>query len=142
VRHGTELAPLTTFARRDVKLADRDDEVAGIRQVQIVAALRDTGTRHTVVLALERARGVDDDIGRGPVERRSEVPVDVDSMTLGRIGATKPGGEHPRLCLCPSADQELDLRIRRKRPGDIAAEIAVAADDEDARYHEGFATMR
>ena len=30
----------------------------------------------------------------------------------------------------------------RERFGDVAAEIAVAADDEDAGYHEGFATMR
>ena len=61
-------------------------------------------------------------------------------MSLCRIGATELGGE--RLRLRPSADEQPDLRVRRKRPGDIAAEIAVTADDEDARYHEGFATMR
>ena len=81
-----------------------------------MAAVRNTGARHPVVLALKRARGVDDDIGQGPLEGRGEVPVDVDHMSLGRIGAAEPGGERLRLRLRPSADQQLDLRVRRKRP--------------------------
>jgi hypothetical protein len=61
-------------------------------------------------------------------------------MSLCRIGATELGGE--RLRLRPSADEQPDLRVRRKRSRDIAAEIAEAADDEDTRYHERFSTMR
>ncbi len=63
-------------------------------------------------------------------------------MSFGRIGATELGGERLRHRLPPSADDQPDLRVRRKRPRDIAAEIAEAADHEDARYHEGFATLR
>ncbi len=107
-----------------------------------MTALRNAGACNPVVLALERAGGVDDDIRQDSAERRGQVSVDIDRVSLDQIGSAEPGSECLRFCLRPSANQQTDLRIRRKRPGDIAAEISVAADDEDARYHEGFATMR
>ena len=66
----------------------------------------------------------------------------VDRVPSGRVGGVEAERERFRLRLRPPADQELDARVGRERAGDVTAEIAIAADDEHARYHEGFATMR
>src|SRR5690606_27833918 len=70
-----------------------------------------------------------------------EVAIDIDRMTLGRIGHFERCRK--RICLVrrSSTDQQADALVIGKAARDIAAEIAIAADDQDARYHVGLVTI-
>ena len=52
-------------------------------------AVRDAGARNAMVLRLERAGGMDDDVRRNPGERFFKIAVDIERMRLGRVRRCK-----------------------------------------------------
>jgi hypothetical protein len=50
-------------------------------------------------------------------------------------------GEGPRSLHRSPTNQQPDIGVALKTAGNIAAEIAVAANDEDARYHVNLVTI-
>src|SRR5712671_712772 len=124
-----------------VEAADRRDEIARVGEIEIMAALRDAGPCDPMILRLEWAARVNDDIGSDPRERLRQVAVDVDRMGFGRLDGPDRIDESLRPGNAASADQQPDFSIAGEAARDIAAEITIAADDEDARYHVGLATM-
>ena len=66
-----------------------------------------------MILGLEGAGGVDDDIRRNPPESCGQVAVDVDGMALGRVGGGKRTGEAFGLLIRPTTDQQANLRVIR-----------------------------
>ena len=97
----------------------------------------DAGLGDAIVLALERADRVDDDVGRGRRDRGAGIAGNVERMRLGRIGGAEAGDERLGLRLRAAGDQQLNIGVARERASDIGAEIPVAADDEDAARHAG-----
>src|SRR3546814_10172050 len=57
------------------------------------------------------------------------------------IARVKRGGKRFRLCRRTSTDQNANGLVPCQAARDIAAEIAIAANDEHARYHVGLVTM-
>ena len=128
--------------RPRVERADAGDEGAGVGEVEIVGAGGDAGLGDAIVLALERADAVDDDVGRGRGERRAGIAGDVERMRLGQVGGVEAGDERLGLRLRAAGDQQPDPGVARERARDVGAEIAVAADDEDAERHAGVTIRR
>src|SRR3546814_3605779 len=70
-----------------------------------MAALRDTRLGNAVVLCLKWPRRVDDNVGRDPGKRLSQITIDIDGIALCRIARVKRGGKRFRLCRRTSTDQ-------------------------------------
>ena len=120
---GTELAPLTTLtpaARRlGVEHADAGDEGARIGEVDVVAARRDAGARQPIVLLLERAGGVDQNVR--PPSARSVLGRDARGIErgVGRRGpraAARQRRRHARVP-CRRASGDDDVEVRARAPG-------------------------
>ncbi|MEI9926447.1 MAG: hypothetical protein WDN44_00345 [Sphingomonas sp.] len=94
----------------------------------------DRGAGDAIVLRLERADGVDDEIGAKRGEGGGEVIRDIERDTLG-IGERRR--ERLGLRARATRDQQPDRRVAREAVCDRPAEIAVAAEDEDARGDDG-----
>src|SRR5260221_81187 len=105
-----------------VEAADRRDEIARVGEIEIMAALRDAGPGDPMILRLEWAARVNDDIGRGPGERARQVAVDVDRMGFGRLDGPDRIDESLRPGNAASADQQPDFSIAGEAARDIAAE--------------------
>src|SRR5258708_18179687 len=124
-----------------VDAVDRRDEIARVGKIDIMAALRDAGPGYPMILRLEGAARVNDDIWRDSRERLGQVTVDVDRMGFGRVDGPDRSDESLRLRSGAAANLQPDLGIACEAARDIAAEITVAADDQYARYHARLATM-
>src|SRR3546814_2850078 len=91
-----------------------------------MAALRDTRLGNAVVLCLKWPRRVDDNVGRDPGKRLSQITIDIDGIALCRIARVKRGGKRFRLCRRTSTDQNANGLVPCQAARDIAAEIAIA----------------
>src|SRR3546814_3782596 len=87
----------------------------------------------SVFLCLKWPRRVDDNVGRDPGKRLSQITIDIDGIALCRIARVKRGGKRFRLCRRTSTDQNANGLVPCQAARDIAAEIAIAANDEHAR---------
>ena len=75
-----------------------------------MATQRNAGARHAVILRLEGASGVDDDIRHDAADGRGQVAVNVDGMSLGRVGGGKRTGEAFGLLIRPTTDKQVNLQ--------------------------------
>jgi hypothetical protein len=100
-------------------LAEPGDECAPVCDIDVVRACSERCFRNAVVLALERARAVDDDLRRSRAQPGGEI-------CGGKIEL--------QVAACPaSRGEDFDPRIAAKRAADADAEISAAAQDDDAR---------
>ncbi len=123
-----------------VKHADIRNESPRIGEVAIMRAASDGSLGHAVILLLERPDRVYHEIGLARGDRASGVG-DSDLRCLGRSDCGEPVGEIERLGLAAPRDDQLNPRVRRQRPANVAAEVAVTAQDDYPQHHPGFATM-
>ena len=84
---------------------------------------------------------MDDYIRSDPIKRFTQATIDVDRMALRPVSSRQRSGKRRGLLRRPSADQQVNAVIVSKAVRDIAAEIAITADDENARYHAGLVTI-
>ena len=107
-----------------------------------MGARRDRGFGDAIGLSLERPDCVDDEIRPGGSEGGGEVAGHVHLVPFRWIHRLEPR----RRGLCPgtraAGDEQLDVRIARQAPRDMRAEIAGAAEEEDAPHPAGLATIR
>src|SRR3546814_4957304 len=68
--------------RVGIKLIDGRHNGSRIGQIEIMAALRDTRLGNAVVLCLKWPRRVDDNVGRDPGKRLSQITIDIDGIAL------------------------------------------------------------
>jgi hypothetical protein len=106
-----------------------------------VAPLAYASSGDTMILNLERTGGVDDDVRGDAFQRFADVAVDIERMALCGMGGAERGGEGARLRFRPAANEQEDIGVTREAARDLPAEIAVAADNQDARHHVGLFTI-
>ena len=127
--------------RRRIQPPHIADEVARIGKVAVMRPRPDRRLRHAVILPLERPDGVDHQIGLEWCQRGGAYHIDIERRGLGWIGCRKLSGKGLRLGQASSGNHQRDRGIARQRPRDIAAKIAVAAQNQHPRGHVGFATI-
>src|SRR5690606_5673483 len=90
--------------------------------------------RDRVIAALERAGSVDQQVDAGGREGCGEVRgIEVQALRAHRVGPGAAGvHEGAGTAQVAPGDQDLAAAIGRERAGDAAAEMTVAAEDEDA----------
>ncbi|MCY1457850.1 hypothetical protein D9M71_751770 [compost metagenome] len=104
------------------------DEIASVRQIDVVHASAQAGLRHVIALALERTGGVDDQSrlrsGELSLEvRRSGIePAQFDGR---QIDARQIGCSQRRIA---ARGDYLDTGRDRKRTHDARAEVAISAE--------------
>ena len=106
-----------------------------------MTALRDAGLCYTMILRLEGPGGMNDDIRAYAHQRFAQVAMDINSMAFRPMDCGQRCSKGCCLLGRTPANQQTDAFVAGKAARDIAAEISIAADDEDARYHVGFVTI-
>jgi hypothetical protein len=128
-----------------IERADPADELAAVRQVDVVGAGRDAGAPDFVSLALKRTAGVDHRIGAAGADPAGEARLgDVDAQcaeALARAAPIERTGQ--RLCRrqVPATDDRMDQRIARQALRQPGAEQAVTADQQHAERRAGTVFM-
>jgi hypothetical protein len=111
-------------------------EIAPVGQIDIVRAAGQRCLRDAIVLMLERPGGVDDEIGRlrrQCVRKVCGIEIERDAAADGQTSQFR--GECGGAGAVATGDDQFDIGPGRNAATDARAEIAVAADDEDAKGH-------
>jgi hypothetical protein len=110
---------------------DARDELPPVGQIDVVATGFDGGSRDSIVLLLERSRGMDEDPRSGLLQKVREFPVvGIEPQRLLGAEAELPGGFQSTIVVAASYEQT-DGWISGKACADAMPEKSIATQNEN-----------